>query len=61
MIPNVIRQTEQRGRGRLQNGQAVAFISRSFQWLRHIQKERKLALTLFVALAPRGSLITLLQ
>ena len=26
MIPKVIRHTEQRGRGRLQNGQAVAFI-----------------------------------
>ena len=27
MMPNVIRHTEQRGKGRLQDGQAVAFIS----------------------------------
>src|SRR6267142_1442208 len=60
MIPNVIRQTEQRGRGRLQNGQAVAFISRSVSGSVVFEK-RKLALTLFAALAPRGSLITLLQ
>jgi hypothetical protein len=26
MMPNVIRHTEQRGKGRLQDGQAVAFI-----------------------------------
>jgi len=50
MIPNVIRQTEQRGRGRLQNGQAVAFISRSVSGSVVFEK-RKLALTLFAALA----------
>jgi hypothetical protein len=34
MMPNVIRHTEQRGKGRLQDGQAVAFIFSMFSQLR---------------------------
>ena len=58
-MPSVIRHTEQRGKGRLQNGQAVASIRRKHQnfWL----TLKLVDVTLFAVAPPCGSLITLLQ
>jgi len=56
---------EQRGKGRLQDGQAVAFIFNMFSQLRaddlFIQRMKKLVLTPLAVLTTRDSLIILLQ